>query len=82
MTEPGTNVPAWVTLGAGAAAVVAGAVVGGLSLHNLSAADKEPYAHDAQARHDAGVRLGIGAIISLSVGAVAAGTGGALLVFD
>jgi hypothetical protein len=72
----------WIVIGAGAAAIVAGAVVGGVALSNVIGADGEPFAADAKSRYDAGVRQGIGAIVTLSIGVVATGAGGALFAFE
>jgi hypothetical protein len=85
-TEPsdGTDLtlPAWISMGAGAAAVIAAVALAGVSLHNFSAAEGESFAEDAKARYDAGVQQRTGAIIAFSIGAVGLGVGTTLFLVD
>lgn len=80
--EPGPNLPAWISMGAGAAATVAAAVLLGVSIHNLTTANDEPVAIDTFNKFRAGERQRTAAIVVGSVGIVGLGLGTTLFLLD
>ncbi len=79
---PGPNLPAWISIGTGAAAVITAAVLGGVSLHNFDTANDEKFAADAQARYHTAITQRTGAIIAGSIGVVGLGVGTTLFLVE
>jgi hypothetical protein len=80
--EPGVNVPAWVVASAGAAALITGAVVSGVSASTAQRAQDEPVAARAEALYQDAVTQRTAGFITLGVGAVAAGVAAYLFLAE
>jgi hypothetical protein len=80
--DSGPNLPAWISIGVGAAALVTAGVLGGVSLYNYSTIDELDYAFDRKNRFDASRVQRNGAFVAGSVGIVGLGLGATFLLID
>jgi len=82
--EPTSNlvIPAWITMGAGAAAGIVAGALGGLSIHNFATADQEPFAIDSERKYNAAVGQRTGAIVAGSIGLVGLSIGTTLFLIE
>jgi tetratricopeptide (TPR) repeat protein len=81
--EDSVNVPAWITVSAGGAAVIIAGVLGGLAVYNSDKAN-EPgtFADEAESRYQHALRLQAGSIASGAIGAVGIGLGVTLFLIE
>jgi hypothetical protein len=84
-TEPARSsltIPAWVSMGVGAASLVVALSLGGVSIYNFSTAPDEPFAIESERKFNAAVGQRTGAIVAGSIGIVGLGVGTTLLLIE